>query len=75
MSSKGDGPSSPRQFFARIYGHLEQKNVDDNKNDEGSKSNSSTDLSTDIVLCDRNASETDVSCHSPDNNNPQVKNK
>nr|XP_034176487.1 homeobox protein rough-like [Osmia lignaria] len=72
MSSKGDGPSSPRQFFARIYGHLEQKNVDDNKNDEGSKSNSSTDLSTDIVLCDRNASEMDVSCHSPDNNNTQV---
>ncbi|XP_003703183.2 homeobox protein rough [Megachile rotundata] len=70
MSAKADGPSSPRQFFARIYGHLETKTVDDNKNEERSKSNSSTDFSTD-VLCDRNT-ETDVSCNSPDNESTPV---
>ncbi|XP_076377976.1 homeobox protein rough [Megalopta genalis] len=39
MSAKTDGPSSPRRFFARIYGHLEKEKVESSDDDDRGKRN------------------------------------
>ncbi|XP_043262887.1 homeobox protein rough [Colletes gigas] len=75
MSTKAEGPSSPRRFFARIYGHLETKTVESNNNDDQKrpKAKFSLDLSPDIVSCDKNTtSDADISSDSPSNEIIQV---
>ncbi|XP_076238328.1 homeobox protein rough [Calliopsis andreniformis] len=75
MSTKTEGPSSPRRFFARIYGHLETKEIDGNGNEdrEGSKSRSNLDLSSDGVSCDRSTtSGAEISDDFPTNEITQV---
>lgn len=63
MSTKAEGPSSPRQFFARIYGHLEAKKVDGTeKNDENrTEPKSSFELSSNILLYNRSTLDADNS--------------
>ncbi|KZC09303.1 PREDICTED: homeobox protein rough [Dufourea novaeangliae] len=70
MSTKTAGPSSPRRFFARIYGHLEANKVEGNGNDDQERSNA--DRSPDIDHCGRNASDAEVSSCSPSNDIIQV---
>ncbi|XP_053978041.1 homeobox protein rough [Hylaeus volcanicus] len=75
MSTKAEGPSSPRRFFARIYGHLETKTVEGNNDDDQkrSKAKFSLDLSSNIVSCDKNTtSDADTSSDSPNNEITQV---
>ncbi|XP_076652449.1 homeobox protein rough [Halictus rubicundus] len=44
MSAKTEGPSSPRRFFARIYGHLEKEKIESSDDDDrGKKSDLATD--------------------------------
>lgn len=76
MSTKAEGPSSPRQFFARIYGHLEAKKVDDTeKNDENrTQPKSSFELSSNILLYNRNTLDAcDNSCNSSNDEVIQVR--
>ncbi|XP_003486269.1 homeobox protein rough [Bombus vosnesenskii] len=74
MSTKAEGPSSPRQFFARIYGHLEAKKVDDTDNDheETPKPKSSFDFTSNILLYNRNTLDADNSCNSSNDEVIQV---
>ncbi|XP_003249297.2 homeobox protein rough-like [Apis mellifera] len=74
MSTKAEGPSSPRQFFARIYGHLEAKKVDGTeKNDEDrTEPKSSFELSSNILLYNRNTLDADNSCNSSNDEVIQV---
>lgn len=76
MSTKTEGPSSPRQFFARIYGHLVAKKVDgtDNDDEERSKPKSSFDFSSNILLYNRNTLDADNSCNSSNDEVTQVRN-
>ncbi|XP_031837869.1 homeobox protein rough [Nomia melanderi] len=46
--AKTEGPSSPRRFFARIYGHLEADRIEGNDDD---REKSSTDSSPDTDPC------------------------
>ncbi|KAK1120450.1 hypothetical protein K0M31_012428 [Melipona bicolor] len=66
MSTKAEGPSSPRQFFARIYGHLEAKKADgtDNNDEKKPKPKSSFDFTSNILLYNRNTLDADNSCNS-----------
>lgn len=75
MSTKAEGPSSPRQFFARIYGHLEAKKVDGTeKNDEDrTEPKSSFELSSNILLYNRNTLDADNSCNSSNDEVIQVR--
>ncbi|KAI4487661.1 hypothetical protein M0802_011974 [Mischocyttarus mexicanus] len=53
MSTKTGRPSSPRRFFARIYGHLEStKKVNDEVED--SKSRTNLESSTRVNVCEKN---------------------
>ncbi|XP_076173318.1 homeobox protein rough [Ptiloglossa arizonensis] len=70
MSTKAEGPSSPRRFFARIYGHLETKNVESNNNGDQKKPKAkfSLDLSSNMVSCDKTTtSNADIFSDSPSN--------
>lgn len=52
MSTKTGRPSSPRRFFARIYGHLEStKKV--NEEVEDSKSRTNLESSTRVNVCEK----------------------
>ncbi|XP_017889241.1 homeobox protein rough [Ceratina calcarata] len=51
MSKKAEGPSSPRQFFARIYGHLETAKKDKDR-PESPKHDSN--VRSDVFVCDNN---------------------
>lgn len=75
MSTKAEGPSSPRQFFARIYGHFEAKKVDGTeKNDEDrTEPKSSFELSSNILLYNRNTLDADNSCNSSNDEVIQVR--
>ncbi|CAK9799040.1 Homeobox protein rough [Anthophora plagiata] len=74
MSTKAQGPSSPRQFFARIYGHLEAKKFDGNENDnsERSKPKSSFDFPSNIIFCEKNNLDTDILYNSSNDGITQV---
>ncbi|CAK9832987.1 Homeobox protein rough [Anthophora retusa] len=74
MSTKAQGPSSPRQFFARIYGHLEAKKFDGNDNDDGerSKPKSSFDFPSNIIFCEKNNLDTDILYNSSNDEITQV---
>ncbi|XP_076670240.1 homeobox protein rough [Andrena cerasifolii] len=76
MSTKAEGPSSPRRFFARIYGHLETKEAEGNDNEDhgGSEPKSSLNLPSDVVSCDRSTSGADTSSDDPSNDTAQVSN-
>ncbi|XP_014599306.1 PREDICTED: homeobox protein rough-like [Polistes canadensis] len=65
MSTKTGRPSSPRRFFARIYGHLEStKKVNDAVED--SKSRTNFESSTRGNVCEKNAnSGTETLCSTP----------
>ncbi|KAG7211794.1 hypothetical protein KM043_011026 [Ampulex compressa] len=57
MSEKAGRPSSPRHFFARIYGHLETKKIEGDEDEDQHGSRSSLDSSPDVVSsCSRTKS-------------------
>ncbi|KOC63480.1 Homeobox protein rough [Habropoda laboriosa] len=74
MSTKTQGPSSPRQFFARIYGHLEAKKFDGNDNNDGerSKPKSNFDFPSNIIFCNKNTLDADISYNSSNDEITQV---
>ncbi|CAL7940249.1 unnamed protein product [Xylocopa violacea] len=74
MSTKAEGPSTPRQFFARIYGHLETKNVDrnDSNDEERPRPKSNFDLSSNSLFYGRSALDANVSCNSSNDEVTQV---
>lgn len=76
MSTKAEGPSSPRQFFARIYGHLEAKKADgtENNDEEKPKPKSSFDFTSNILLYNRHTLDADNSCNSSTDEVIQVRN-
>lgn len=76
MSTKAEGPSSPRRFFARIYGHLETKEAEGNDDEDqgGSEPKSNLNLPSDAVSCDRSTSGADTSSDDPSNDTAQVRN-
>ncbi|XP_078042530.1 homeobox protein rough [Augochlora pura] len=58
MSAKTEGPSSPRRFFARIYGHLEKEKAESSDDDDRGKR---SDLPADSEDCARNTLNGDAS--------------
>ncbi|KAI4485131.1 hypothetical protein M0804_006636 [Polistes exclamans] len=65
MSTKTGRPSSPRRFFARIYGHLEStKKVNDAVEDSKSRTNFESSIRGNV--CEKNAnSGTETLCSTP----------
>ncbi|XP_046819209.1 homeobox protein rough [Vespa crabro] len=72
MSTKTGRPSSPRRFFARIYGHLEStKKV--NEEVEESKSRTNLESSTRVNVCEKTAnSDSETLRSSPHDDITQV---